>query len=117
MVLFGIPNCNTVKKATEWLKENNIPYTFHNYKKEGINPATLKNWSSQVGWQILVNKKGTTWRGLEDATQAATTDQKKAIEVMIQNPSIIKRPVIETDGRILAIGFDEEKYRSAFFNL
>ena len=114
MVLFGIPNCNTVKKATEWLKANNISYTFHDYKKVGIDAPTLKNWSSQVGWEILVNKKGTTWRGLEDATQAATTNQKKAIEVMVQNPSVIKRPVIETDGKILAIGFDEEKYKAAF---
>jgi arsenate reductase len=114
MVLFGIPNCNTVKKATEWLNANDISYTFHDYKKQGIDSATLKNWSSQVGWEILVNKKGTTWRALDDATQAATTNQKKAIELMIQNPSIIKRPVIETEGKILAIGFDEEKYKAAF---
>jgi Spx/MgsR family transcriptional regulator len=114
MVLFGIPNCDTVKKAIEWLKENNIAFTFHDYKKQGIDAATLKKWSNQVGWEILLNKKSSTWRGLADATQAATTNQKKAVEVMVQNPTIIKRPVIETDGNILAIGFDEEKYRAAF---
>ncbi len=114
MVLFGIPNCNTVKKATDWLKENNITYHFHDYKKQGIDAATLKSWCSQVGWEILLNKKGTTWRGLDGATQAATTNQKKAVQVMIENPSIIKRPVIEHDGKILAIGFDTDKYKAAF---
>jgi arsenate reductase len=114
MVLFGIPNCNTVKKATDWLKANNISYTFHDYKKLGIDAATLKNWSSQVGWEILLNKKGTTWRELDAATQAATTNQKKAIEVMVKHTSAIKRPVITQDDKILAIGFDEEKYKTAF---
>ena len=114
MVLFGIPNCNTVKKASDWLKEKNINYEFHDYKKQGIDSATLKKWCSQVGWEILVNKKGTTWRGFEHDIQATITNQKSAIALMLEKPSLIKRPVIETEGKILAIGFDEAKYEAAF---
>ena len=110
MKVYGIPNCNTVKKAVDWLKNNDTEFEFHDYKKKGITKEKLKQWSKEVGWEKLVNKKGTTWRTLPPAQQQKVTNEKAAIELMIEKPSVIKRPVIETDGK-LVVGFDEEEYQ------
>lgn len=111
--VYAIPNCNTVKKALDWLKANKVSYEFHDYKKLGITSTALTNWCKQVGWEALVNKKGATWRLLPPATQAAVTTQKAAIALMTEKTSVIKRPLIEKDGIIIALGFDEALYNKA----
>jgi Spx/MgsR family transcriptional regulator len=113
MVVYGIPNCNTVKKALDWLKANKIAYEFHDFKKLGISETKLKAWSKQVGWQQLVNKKGTTWRLLDSATQETITTEMAAIALMKEKTSVIKRPVLETENGIL-LGFDEALYSQKF---
>jgi len=114
MTVYGIKNCNTVKKALDWLKENNIEFEFHDYKTKGISESKLKEWSKQVGWESLVNKKGTTWRQLEDKVKDKVTNQTEAISLMKDKTSVIKRPLIEQDGKVLALGFDEQTYSKAF---
>ena len=107
--IYGIKNCNTVKKALDWLAEHNLEYTFHDYKKEPATAAKLLLWEEHVDWELLVNKKGTTWRKLSDAEKEAVVDAQSANAALLQNNSMIKRPVIETkDGIIL--GFDEAEY-------
>lgn len=113
--VYGIPNCDTVKKALTWLDTHKIPYTFHSYKKQGITAARLRNWSSQLGWEALVNKKGTTWRKLDPKVQAAITSEKAAIQLLAEHTSAIKRPLIEsTDGKVTALGFDPAVYEKTF---
>lgn len=112
--VYGIPNCNTVKKSLDWLTQHKIDYQFHNYKKEGITPEKLKSWSKQVGWETLLNKKGTTWRGLDTTLQNTITNEKAAIGLMAASTSIIKRPVIERDDIIVTVGFDEKEYEIVF---
>lgn len=114
MTVYGIKNCNTVKSALDWLKKNKIEFDFHDYKSKGITEAKLKAWSKQVGWESLVNKRGTTWRQLDEATQKKITSEKAAIALMLEKTSVIKRPLIEEDGKVLALGFDEQEYRRAF---
>jgi Spx/MgsR family transcriptional regulator len=111
--VYAIPNCNTVKKALDWLKQNKVAIEFHDYKKKGITAAQLTNWSKQIGWEILINKKGATWRQLPKEVQEGITTQKAAIELMIEKTSIIKRPLIEENGKIIALGFDETEYKKA----
>lgn len=109
--VYGIPNCNSVKKARTWLADNNIEYHFHDYKKEGISKAKLTAWCKELGWENVLNKKGTTWRDLDEATKASITSQAKAIELMLGNNSSIKRPIIEKDGSFVVMRFDEEAYK------
>jgi arsenate reductase len=109
MKVYGIPNCNTVKKAIDWLKGNDVDFEFHDYKKKGITKEKLLEWSKKVGWEKLLNKKGTTWRALESDQQQKITDESSAIDLMIEKPSIIKRPVIELNNKLL-VGFVEEEY-------
>ena len=107
--MYGIPNCDTIKKARNWLKDNNVDYEFHNYKKDGVPEKELKKWVKDVGWEILLNKRGTTWRKLDDTTKD-NVDEKSAISIMLDNPSIIKRPVLD-NGKTLLVGFAEENYK------
>lgn len=107
MIIYGIKNCDTVKKALTWLNEKGVGFEFHDYKKEGVAEEKLKNWCQQVGWEILLNKKGTTWRKLNEAEQVSVTNEATAIKIMMNNTSIIKRPVLEKAGKVLAVGFDE----------
>lgn len=111
--IYGIKNCNTVKKALDWLTENNKPYTFHDFKKEGVSAQKLAEWSDKVNWEQLVNKKGTTWRTLEESEQKNAANKDGAFAVMQEKTSVIKRPVIEVDGKVL-LGFDEELYKKTF---
>lgn len=111
--LYGIPNCATVKKARAWLDERGIRYEFHDFKKHGIDRATLACWSAALGWETLVNRKGTTWRKLDDAARAAIVDADSAVAQLLATPSLIKRPVLDIDGRITA-GFTPELYESLF---
>ncbi len=110
MIVYGIKNCDTVKKALAWIKGNTRSYDFHDYKTKGITAGKLKDWCSQVSWEALLNKKGTTWRQLDEARKAAVTTEAEAITLMVEKPSIIKRPVIEKNGKIVAVGFDEQQY-------
>ncbi|MBX2963443.1 MAG: ArsC family reductase [Cyclobacteriaceae bacterium] len=112
MTVYGIKNCNTVKSALDWLKKKKIEFDFHDYKSKGINEAKLKAWSKQVGWVSLVNKRGTTWRQLDEATQKKITNEKAAIALMLEKTSVIKRPLIEVDDKVLALGFVEESYNN-----
>lgn len=114
MTVYGIKNCNTVKSALDWLKKHQIEFEFHDYKAKGITDAKLRAWSKQVGWESLVNKRGTTWRQLDPAGQAKVTSEAAAIALMKEKTSIIKRPLIETDGQVLALGFDEAEYAKKF---
>lgn len=114
MIVYGIKNCNTVKLALDWLKKKKIEFEFHDYKTKGITEAKLKAWCKQVGWESLVNKRGTTWRKLDEATQKKITSEKVAIALMLEKTSVIKRPLIEEDGNVLALGFDEAVYKKQF---
>ena len=110
MILYGIPNCNTVKKAQTWLKENGFEYEFHDFKKKGITEDKLKEWCSTFGWEKVLNKKGTTWKKVSIDEQAAITDRDTAVKFLIQHNSAIKRPVLEISGKAIQIGFDESQY-------
>lgn len=114
MQLFGIPNCNTVKKARTWLEAHNIAYTFHDFKKEPPTQALLENWLAQQPWESLVNRAGITWRNLTDAEKTAVKDNVSAINLMIVKPSVIKRPVLVQDHKILSLGFSESNYEKIF---
>jgi Spx/MgsR family transcriptional regulator len=111
MKLYGIPNCNTVKKARVWLDENNIRYTFHNFKKLGVTQATIHQWLAQQPWEKLVNRAGMTWRNLSDEMKASITDNTSACALMIEKTSVIKRPILEKNDVILCIGFNQEAYK------
>jgi Spx/MgsR family transcriptional regulator len=111
MKVYGIKNCSTVKSAFDWLTTNNVQFEFHDYKKSGITEAKLKDWSRQVGWESLVNKRGTTWRQLDEATQQKVTNEKAAIDLMIEKTSVIKRPLIEENNKVILLGFDEADYK------
>ena len=113
MIVYGIKNCNTVKNALDWLKKNKIESDFHDYKSKGISPEKLKQWAAQVGWERLVNKKGMTWRQLDDDIKISVNDESSAIKLMIEKTSVIKRPLIELNGRIVALGFDEQEFKKS----
>ena len=108
---YGIPNCDTVKKARTWLDSKGIAYTFHDYKKEGADPAKLQAWVDAKGWEVLLNRAGTTFRKLPDADKQGI-DATKAIGLMVEQPSVIKRPVIEHPGGLL-VGFKEAEWQAA----
>ena len=114
MVLYGIKNCNTVKNAVTWLNGKKVKFEFHDYKSKGITEEKSKAWSKQVGWENLVNKRGTTWRQLEESTQQKITSEKAAIGLMLEKTSVIKRPLIEENGKVVALGFDESTYSKVF---
>ena len=108
---YGIPNCDTVKKARRWLDAQGVEYAFHDYKKEGADAGRLASWSDAAGWEVLLNKRGTTYRKLSDE-EKADIDRARAIDLMVQHPSLIKRPVVEYDGGIL-VGFGEAEWAQA----
>lgn len=105
ITLYGIPNCDTVKKARAWLAEQAVDVTFHDFKKQGVPEPRLEAWMAAVGWEKLVNRQGTTWRKLDEAAQAAVTDGKSAKALMLAQPSIIKRPVVEWNEKDVTVGF------------
>ena len=105
ITLYGIPNCDTVKKARAWLSEHSVAYEFHDFKKQGLAPETLTRWSDALGWNQLLNRKGTTWRKLDAAAQAAVVDAASAQALMLAQTSLIRRPVVDWGPDITA-GFD-----------
>ncbi len=116
MKLYGIPNCNTVKSARVWLAEHGVEYDFHDLKKHGVTAELLQAWLAQVPWETLVNRKGLTWRGLADAEKQAVCDADSALALMLAKSSVIKRPVLEQDGKILCVGFDATTFTSLLNN-
>jgi len=110
--LYGIPNCDTVKKARSWLDARGVDYAFHDYKKEGADPAKLAAWSDAAGWEALLNRRGTTFRALSEADKA-DINRPKALRLMLKNPSLIKRPVVEHAGGVL-VGFDAREWGAIF---
>lgn len=113
MKLYGIPNCDTVKKARTWLADNNITVEFHDFKKHGLSAELAQQWLRQSSWELLINRKGMTWRGLTDA-QKAITNNAAAQQLMQEKTSVIKRPLLVQDGKLLHIGFDEAAYQKIF---
>ncbi|MBW8814368.1 MAG: ArsC family reductase [Caulobacterales bacterium] len=106
--LYGIRNCDTMKKAWTWLDQAGVAYDFHDYKKAGIDRPTLEGWVRQLGWEVLLNRSGTTFRKLPEADKQGL-DAEKAIALMLAQPSMIKRPVLAVDGRLI-VGFRPETY-------
>ena len=109
ITLYGIPNCDTVKKARAWLTEHGVAYEFHDFKKQGVTPEQLSAWCAAVGWEVLLNRRGTTWRRLDAALQASVSDAASAVRLMQEQPSVIKRPVTDW-GDALTIGFDAQDW-------
>jgi arsenate reductase (glutaredoxin) len=112
ITIYGIKNCDTMKKARTWLDERDVAYAFHDYKAEGIDKASLERWAKEVGWEVLLNRAGTTFRALPDADKIGLTE-KKAIALMLAQPSMIKRPVVDVGGK-LTVGFKPEVYAKVF---
>ena len=115
MKLYGISNCDTVKRARAWLSLHGKQIDFHDFKKQGISAVLLTSWLSRVEWEALLNRKGTTWRKLSDATKASINNADAAIQLMLEQPSVIKRPVLEFNNAVY-VGFDETVYHSLFGN-
>lgn len=109
--LYGIKNCDTMKKAFQWLEERNIPYEFHDYKKAGVPRDKLVAWCKALGWKTLLNTKGPSWRKLTQEQQAIFT-QSQAVALMIEHPSVIRRPVVETESGHLLVGYDPTMFES-----
>ena len=112
ITVFGIPNCDTVKKARQWLADHGLNYQFHDFKKQGVPAELLPAWQKAAGWEPLVNRKGTTWRKLDTATQASVTDAASAQALMLAQASVIKRPVVQwsADTADISVGFDPEAW-------
>lgn len=112
VTIYGIKNCETMKKARAWLEAHGVGYDFHDYKAQGIDAKRLAGWAKQAGWEVLLNRAGTTFRKLPDAEREGLTE-KRAMALMLAQPSMIKRPVLESGGRLL-VGFKPEAYAAAF---
>jgi arsenate reductase len=112
ITIHGIKNCDTMKKARAWLDEHGVAYAFHDYKAEGVDKASLERWAKEVGWETLLNRAGTTFRKLP-AAQRENVTEKRAIALMLEQPSMIKRPVLDVGGK-LVVGFKPEVYAKAF---
>ena len=119
IILHGIPNCDTVKKARTWLDAHAIAHTFYNFKKEGLNQATVQTWLKDNAWELLINRKGTTWRALPEERKAAIIDAPSATALMCESPSVIKRPILTLTMNIAGeeqshIGFSDALYQQIF---
>lgn len=112
VTLYGIPNCDTVKKARTWLDAHGVAYAFHNYKTGGVTRTALEAWVKALGWEVVLNRAGTTFRALPDADKEGLT-AKKAIALMLAQPSMIKRPILDRGG-VLTVGFKPELYAGVF---
>ena len=110
--VYGIRNCDTMKKALAWLEQRKVAYDFHDYKKQGIEAAKLKEWAARAGWEKLANTRGTTWRRIPDAHKAGLTEAR-ALALLAQYPSAIRRPIVEQGAKLL-VGFDPAQFDAAF---
>lgn len=114
LTMFGIANCDTIKRAKSWLNAEGIAFDFHDYKKSGVDPDLLRTWVTELGWEILLNRAGTTFRALPDADKQ-NIDTDKAIALMLANPSMIKRPVLDLGGRRI-VGFKPDVYAAELWS-
>ncbi len=112
VTIYGIKNCDTMKKARAWLDAHDVAYSFHDYKAAGIDKASLERWAKEVGWEVLLNRAGTTFRALSDGDKA-NLSERKAIALMMAQPSMIKRPVLDVGGKLL-VGFKADAYAAQF---
>jgi arsenate reductase len=112
VTLYGIKNCDTMKKARAWLDGHGVAYAFHDYKAAGVERGALETWAREVGWETLLNRAGTTFRALPEADKTGLTE-KKAVALMLAQPSMIKRPVLDLGGKLM-VGFKPEQYATAF---
>ncbi|HLO95454.1 MAG TPA: ArsC family reductase [Burkholderiaceae bacterium] len=110
--VYGIANCDTVKKARSWLDTQGLPYEFHDYKKAGVPESLLPQWQAALGWEPLVNRSGTTWRKLDEAQRAGVVDAPSARALMLAQPSVIKRPVVDWGEGRLSLGFKPEQFEA-----
>jgi conserved hypothetical protein len=106
ITLYGIPNCGTVRQARAWLGERSVAHEFHDFKKQGVPEAALDAWLAAIGWEALLNRRGTTWRGFDDATRTQVVDMISARALLLANPSVIRRPVVEWLDGAVSVGFD-----------
>lgn len=113
-ILYGIPNCNTVKKAQDWLKEKGVDYQFHNFKKDGLSAQKVDQWLEQISQEKLVNKTGMTFRKLTDDEKENASSAAGAKALMLEKTSVIKRPIVEIEGKVMTLGFKEEDYSEIF---
>lgn len=113
--MYGIPNCDTVKKVANWFKQHKIEYSFHNFKTEGITKAKLNEWASKADWNLILNKKSTTWRALAPNLPDKELTRKEALLLLFEHTSLIKRPIIEYQDQI-SIGFDESLFQQRYLS-
>lgn len=113
ITVYGIPNCDTVKKARTWLAEHQQEFVFHDFKKQGLSRDIVAGWLQHLSRDVLVNRKGTTWRALSDERKASIVDDDAAIALMLENPSVIKRPVMDNNGAF-SVGFSDAQYQQIF---
>ena len=109
ITLYGIPNCDTVKKARTWLEKHNVDYQFHDFRKDGLSQSTVENWLNELAWDKVVNKRSTTWRSLDEETKSSM-DSSIAVQEILKQPTLVKRPVIESANNLL-FGFNETAYQ------
>lgn len=117
ITVFGIPNCDTVKKARVWLQEQNVEFIFHDFKKNGLERSTIENWLNHVDLDLLINRKGTTWRALTDEQKLSCDNRDTAISLMMASPSVIKRPILQIisgSTQQIAVGFSAKLYQPLF---
>ena len=112
MVVYGIPNCDSVRKARRWLESHGVAFTFHDLRKDGLDAATLARWVEALGWEPLLNRRGTTWRQLPQPRRDRI-DADSAFALMLEQPTVIKRPVVEQDGKV-SVGFSETEFQQRF---
>ena len=112
VTLYGIKNCDTIRKARRWLNDQDVEFTFHDFRSDGLDKSQLSQWVNELGWEVLVNKRGTTWRKL-DPDIKENIDQEMALNIMLEQPAIIKRPVLDIGSKRI-VGFSAETYRLIF---
>jgi arsenate reductase (glutaredoxin) len=113
VVVYGIDNCDQVRKARAWLRAQSVSFRFHDFRADGVDGALLARWMGHLPWDALLNRRGLTWRQLDATRKAGVVDQSSAVELLLENPTLIKRPVLEADDRIV-VGFSEPIYRNLF---
>lgn len=111
ITFYGIKNCDTIKKARRAIEQRGIDYQFHDYRLQGLTPELLNSFIDALGWEVLLNKRGTTWRQLDPARQATITDRDRAVDLLLEYPAMIKRPLLVTPGKPILLGFDETSYQ------
>jgi Spx/MgsR family transcriptional regulator len=117
LTVYGIPNCDTIKKARTWLDKNNVPYTFHDYRKDGLSEEKLSKWFKELPWDKVLNKSSTTWKELSAEEKATVTNEAAAAKILLNNTSAIKRPLVEdSSGKAVQIGFSEKDFAEKFLN-